>query len=145
MRTVGRQARIAGGTLAACLAASMALAGAALATTYTVTTNADTGAGGTLRGAIGQVDNSPFPSNVINIDSGLGTITLSSDLWAITNNVTINGNGNVIDGAGSYRGLFVYAGTVAINDLTVQNATAQGGIGGTYDGGGGAVDLPRFA
>lgn len=52
--------------------------------------------------------------------------------------MTINGNGNVIDGNDTYRGLFAYSGTIAINDLTIQHAAATGGAG-AVDGGGGAV------
>ena len=47
------------------------------------------------------------------------------------NNVTINGGpGIVLDGGSVQRGFFVYQGTVAINDLTIQNTVAQGGTGG---------------
>ncbi|WP_419727803.1 beta strand repeat-containing protein [Lichenicola sp.] len=51
-------------------------------------------------------------------------------------NVTIDGNGYTLDGANSYRGLFVYAGTVTIQNLTIQNAIAVGGAGGNGGGGG---------
>ena len=48
------------------------------------------------------------------------------------NNVTINGGpGITLDGAGLQRGFFVYQGTVAINDLTIQNTVAQGGAAAT--------------
>jgi hypothetical protein len=113
----------------------LALAGHALAATYTVTTNADSGAG-SLRAAITSVDTTPSSPDVINFSPGLGIITLASDLPAIVNSVTINGNPNVIDGASTFRGLFAYSGTIAINDLTIQNARAQGGAGNSNGGGG---------
>lgn len=121
--------------------AAVVLAGQALAASYTVNSAGDTNSGsgttGTLRFAITQVDTSPSSPDVINIQPGLGAITLSSDLPALTQSVTINGNGNVIDGNDTYRGLFAYSGTIAINDLTIQHAAATGGAG-AVDGGGGA-------
>src|SRR5262249_31324683 len=73
------------------------------------------------------------------------TITLSQnltltdgDLLALNlpsgASVTINGGNFVLDGNKDQRGLFVYAGTVDINDLTIKDMVAQGGSGG----GGGA-------
>ena len=50
---------------------------------------------------------------------------------------TLDGGGNSLDGNGAHRGLFVYAGTVTVQNLTIQNALAHGGHG-TSDGGGGA-------
>ncbi|GAA4332520.1 hypothetical protein GCM10023165_07160 [Variovorax defluvii] len=44
--------------------------------------------------------------------------------------ITINGNRHTLDGAGTYRGFFLGAGTVTINDLTLQNLRAKGGDGG---------------
>ena len=44
--------------------------------------------------------------------------------------ITIDGNGNTIDGGQPYRVFFVASGTVAINDVTIANAMAQGGDGG---------------
>ena len=53
--------------------------------------------------------------------------------------VTLDGGNHTLDGASTYRGLFVYAGHVAIQDLAIAHATAQGGAGGLgYYGGGGA-------
>lgn len=43
-------------------------------------------------------------------------ITLSRDLPAVQNSITLNGNGHFLDGAGAYRGLFVYAGVVTISE-----------------------------
>jgi hypothetical protein len=55
--------------------------------------------------------------------------------------LTVIGNGDTIDGQGTQRGLFVYAGTVTVEDLTIANMIARGGDGGASDtgaGGGGA-------
>jgi hypothetical protein len=65
-------------------------------------------------------------------------ITLSRDLPAVQNSITINGNSHFLDGAGAHRGLFVYAGIVALQNLAIQNAVAQGGTGA---GGGGGAGL----
>ena len=62
-------------------------------------------------------------------------ITLSRDLPAVQNSITINGNGHFLDGAGMHRGLFGYAGTVVIQNLAIRNAVAQDGASA---GGGGA-------
>jgi hypothetical protein len=62
------------------------------------------------------------------------SFTLSSDLYAINlaagSAVSIAGNGQTIDGAGTYRGLFVYGGAANVSDLTIADATASGGAGG---------------
>ncbi len=50
----------------------------------------------------------------------------------------LDGAGGTLDGGGTQRGLFVYAGKVTIENLTLQNMLAQGGAGGSaYSGGGG--------
>jgi len=56
--------------------------------------------------------------------------------------LTIDGGGFALDGASQQRGLF-YSGDVAIEDLTIQNATAKGGAGGggLFVGAAGAVTL----
>src|SRR5262249_37293695 len=72
-------------------------------------------------------------------------ITLSADLPAVQTNITINGAGHSLDGASTFRGLFLgaFSGssqvpvTVTIQDLTIQNAKAQGGTGGSAVGAGG--------
>ena len=58
------------------------------------------------------------------------------DLPAVVTSLTIEGGGFTLNGSGANRGLFVYAGTVAVNDLTIANTLARGGDGG--NGGGGA-------
>lgn len=73
-----------------------------------------------------------------------GTLRLSDALLAVNlaagASLTIEGNGTVIDGLGSERGLMVLGGTVEIRDLAITNALARGGDGGSgfYGGGGGA-------
>jgi CSLREA domain-containing protein len=130
--------------LALSLVVGLALAGQALAATYTVTTAADSNDGActlslcSLRDAITSVDGDTS-ADTIDFNASLGTITLQSDLPAITNSVTINGNGNTIDGGGLYRGLFAYSGTIAISDLTIQNAKAVGGAGTDGGGAGGGL------
>ena len=67
-------------------------------------------------------------------------ITLSSDLPQIQRNLTINGGNFTLSGNSQFRGLLVQSGAVAINDLTIANAKAQGGNGGqggVFGGGGG--------
>jgi len=74
-------------------------------------------------------------------------VMLTQDLPAVQNNVTIFGNDKVLDGAGTYRGFFVvkFSGglsapvAVTIQDLTISNARARGGVG--RDGGGGGAGL----
>lgn len=71
-----------------------------------------------------------------------GNITLGSNLPTVTKNVTVNGGLFTLSGDNKYRGLFVQSGTVAINDLAIKDAVAQGGRGGNGEeggaGGGGA-------
>ena len=79
--------------------------------------------------------------------TGANTITLTSnislagtvlDAFNLGTNasVTIVGNGNTLDGGGTQRGLFVYAGTVTVDNLTIANTKAVGGAGGAGAGGG---------
>ena len=116
------------------------LAGAALAhaSTYTVNALTDTGTGtgtsGDLRYVLTQV-NLDSTADTVTFSSGLtGTITLTSALPAITNNVTITGpgaNAVTISGAGAYTVFTINASTVNISGLTIANgyaATEGGGI-----------------
>lgn len=52
--------------------------------------------------------------------------------------LTINGQGHTLSGGNSFRGLFAYAGTITIQNLTISAALAQGGRGGSEGAGGGA-------
>ena len=70
------------------------------------------------------------------------TLTEAADLFAVNlagnDTLTIDGQGATLDGGGAHRGLFVYAGNVTIENLTIANAVARGGAGGDGGGGGGA-------
>jgi hypothetical protein len=72
------------------------------------------------------------------------TTNSGGDLDAITagTGVTINGNGFAIDGAGRYAALMVLGGSITVQNLTISNAAAIGGLGGYgYAGGGGGAGL----
>ncbi len=79
----------------------------------------------------------------ISLDVPSGTLTLDAGLLAINlaegTSLTLLGNGATLDGAGWQRGLFVQAGTVTIQGLTIANTVAAGGVGGDgwFGGGGG--------
>ncbi len=75
-------------------------------------------------------------------------ITLAGDLPAVQADVTIDGAGYALDGAGMYRGFFTYSASgriaVGIANLMIRNAVAAGGAGGSSDGktgGGGGAGL----
>ncbi|MCW1922954.1 autotransporter-associated beta strand repeat-containing protein [Luteolibacter arcticus] len=108
--------------------------------TYTVTSNADTGATGTLRWAIAQANANA--GSTINLNNNLGTITLTKAMDIITAAVTINGGtGNTVSGNNLHRIFFVDAATptaaVNISNLSLINGRAKGGDGGAGGGGGG--------
>ena len=94
-----------------------------------------------LNDAIVQAHNEAANSGPFEIDLG-GNISLTTGLEAINlqSGVTldIEGNGHTLDGGGTQRGLFVYAGTVDINNLAINHMQALGGDGGFGAGGGGA-------
>ena len=123
--------------LAGTVALALVAAGPAWATDFVVGTDAQ------LRSAITSAANGDriiFSTN----------ITLTADLPAVQKNVTIEGNNNTLSGNNQFRGLFVgaFSGssqvpvTVAIQDLTITNAKAAGGAGGTVAlGAGGGAGL----
>ncbi|HBY26080.1 MAG TPA: hypothetical protein DEH75_05955, partial [Bradyrhizobium sp.] len=97
------------------------------------------GDGASLVTALTTIDNNPGASYTLNITQNI-TLTSGTTLPIINSRgtVTINGGNFTLDGGGVQRGLFVYSGTVAVNNLTIQNAVAKGGNGGSgFDGGGG--------
>jgi|GEM_PF-1751595 len=124
---------------------------AARAATITVNTLVDendgVGSGGiSLRDAINEANSNGEDDTIA--FSVTGTITLTADLPNITSNVDIEGpgaNNLSVDGDSTYR-IFVVMGSsteVAIRDLTLANAHAQGGDGEDTEnsagfGGGGA-------
>jgi autotransporter-associated beta strand protein len=103
--------------------------------------------GSELSAAIAEVDNNPSASYVINFQSNI-TLTSAADntlpAFNTTSNVTVAGNGNTLDGGNVQRGFLVYSGTVAISDLTIQNAQALGGTGGGGAGGGAGLGGALF-
>lgn len=114
------------------------------ATAYLVTSNADTNTSGTFRYAL----NNAVSGDVIQFQTGIGTIALTSNLPVITqNNLEISAPATqVIDGGGSYRVFAIgnnsESPTVSISNISVVNGLAQGGSGGyTYYGGGGGGGL----
>ncbi|MCE9530945.1 MAG: hypothetical protein K8T89_07455, partial [Planctomycetes bacterium] len=80
-------------------------------------------------------------------------ILTTGDLPLVQRNVTIRGQNFTLSGNNQFRGLFVAAFTpgtdtmipvtVGIQDLTIQNTKAQGGLGGNggFAGGGGGAGL----
>jgi hypothetical protein len=89
--------------------------------------------------ALTTVDLHPGTSYEINITGNI-TLNAGTTLPAIktTSPLIINGNNFTINGAGVQGGFFVYAGTVAINNLAIANAAAVGGnssAGGAAGGG----------
>ena len=71
---------------------------------------------------------------------GTITISLGADIalsgtaleaFNLAPGVTVDlvGNGHTLDGGGSQRGLFVYAGAVSVEDLSINGKLAAGGTG----------------
>jgi hypothetical protein len=53
----------------------------------------------------------------------------------ITSNITLTGNGFMLDAANLGRAIFVASGTVNVSNLTIANALARGGDGDIAGGG----------
>ena len=117
-------------------------------TTYTVnagegtTTGNNSSTTNTLNGAIYAADTGAVGNYIINITAGF---TFNTDLLAINlptgSTLTIQGTDGsggtavqTLNGGGNQRGLFVYSGSVTVENLTLTNMQALGGVGG---GGGG--------
>jgi len=132
LSTWGMRARI-GALTVALLAGTCLSPGPTWAADFPVTIGADSGPG-SLRQAIFDA-NAAGGTNTITIN--VATITLSQSLPMITASVTVIGNNATLDAQGNGRAFFVQAGTVAISNLTIDNAAAVGGAGGTGNGGGG--------
>src|SRR5690349_2518873 len=90
-------------------------AGPASAATYTVNSTNNDGPG-SLREALGHAD-----ADVIDIQAGLGTITVTSELTVNASGpLTINGNGATVTGPNVGRGFVDESGeALTINDLTI--------------------------
>ena len=103
-------------------------------------------------GSISALNAAIRTADALAANSGTYTITLTGNIalngtaiheidLATGNTLDIigtDGTGNdAIDGGGTQRGLFVYAGTVSISNLVLQNMSAVGGAGGDGRAGGG--------
>jgi hypothetical protein len=116
-----------------------------VATSFTITDASDLAADIALidAGGADAQSNTAYTFN-FQLSGGVTTLTLAAQLDAINldagSSLAINGNGDTLSGGNRYNGFFVYAGNVSISDLTITNAIAIGGAGGTatYGGGGGA-------
>lgn len=68
-------------------------------------------------------------------------ITLTGDLPIVQRDITFEGGNFTLNGNHLFRGLFVWSGTVAINNLVIADTLARGGDGGigagNFGGGGG--------
>ena len=100
------------------------------------------GAAGELRGvmcAAKSGDRILFDTKTMCGSTTACVITLAAPLPPIAQSLTIDGTGGsvAIDGAGKYRVFFADTGAIAIQNLSVQNATAKGGDGGAGRGAGG--------
>ncbi|MBN9090041.1 MAG: autotransporter domain-containing protein [Reyranella sp.] len=120
-----------GGLAAVLLASTCLTPHSARATDFTINNQADLVAALNPTTGAQNGDRIVFNANV----------ALTADLPIVQKSVTIVGNNHTLDGGNTYRGLLVYSGTVAIGDLTIQNAKAQGGTGGTGGLGGGGAGL----
>ena len=82
-----------------------------------------------LNNAIATIDGGAAGQTfTVNIQNNI-TLTAATTLNAINtaNTVVINGGNTTLDGGEVQRGFFVFAGTVSINNLTIQNTLARGG------------------
>jgi hypothetical protein len=79
-------------------------------------------------------DIAPALGTTIALDQALHPIDLDAG-----SSLTILGGGATLDGGGTERGLFVYAGAVTVEDMAINDMSAAGGAG--YSGGGGGAGL----
>jgi autotransporter-associated beta strand protein len=111
-------------------------ASSAQATTFIVSDNSDVPTdSASLPYAIAHAQN----GDTINMNAGLGNITLTSALPVISTGITINGNGDTVSGNNLLRVFFVDASgqNVTFNNVNIANGNAHGGNGGAGSGGGG--------
>ena len=94
-----------------------------------------------LNAAILAADSTFTPGTVtigLGADIALGGTALLAVNLVAGVTLDIIGNGHTLDGGGSDRGLFVYAGAVTVEDLAINNMLARGG---NATGGGGGAGL----
>lgn len=84
----------------------------------------------------GELRNAINNANKNDIITFTSNITLSSNLPAVTKNLTFAGGNFTLSGANKYQGLDVQAGTVVVRSITISNALALGGNGGNGLGNG---------
>src|SRR5271166_6991064 len=116
------------------------MGGAPMTTTYlNVSSAADLSADIEAIGLASHADGGNGTHYAITLKAS-ATLTESADISAINlagkDTLTLYGRGATLDGAGAYRGLFAYSGATTIENLTIENAVAQGGAGGGGGGGG---------
>jgi autotransporter-associated beta strand protein len=109
------------------LAAALTVCAATPVVAATFSVNSDA----SLRNAINSAQN----GDTIQFTDHI-TLNANSDLNAIQRNITIDG-GNFDLRANGNRGFLVYSGSVAIQNIVVRGAVAQGGTGGGGSGAGG--------
>jgi hypothetical protein len=123
--------------LTAAILLALAMAGPASAATYAVTDEAS------LRASLQAVDVGGTATDVDNTIQFANDIAIATDLWAINlptgAALVIDGAGHALDSGNLARGLFLYAGSVTVQNLTIRNAVANGGQGN--DGGGAGAGL----
>jgi hypothetical protein len=126
------------------------------AATFTVTTTSNSGPG-SLRQALLDANASGAPGGVVGVGNTInvtivGRIDLQDALPLVFSNLTLNGNGIIIDGGSVHRCLFVnalpttptgapQAISVTLSQLHLNHCRAKGGDGGigAADGGGGGM------
>ncbi|NEO87833.1 MAG: DUF4347 domain-containing protein, partial [Spirulina sp. SIO3F2] len=103
----------------------------------TVTSLLDDNSGGTLRAEIAAASAGDFITFGV-----VGTVILNGTeiVWG-TDNLTIDGNGSVVDGNYASRVFRSTANTVTIRDLTIQRGSVSGNAGGITHNGTGIVTL----
>ena len=119
-------------------------ASVASASTFQVTSTADTTAVGTLRWAISQANGAGAGTHQITFNlPPNSTITLNSQLPVLNNSgasIALNASGSTgltVSGNNASQIFFVESGTVSIANMTLADGRATGGTGGNGSGGGG--------
>lgn len=122
--------------MAGCAAVLLAFPVASKAATFTINNEAD------LRAALDPTGGGAQNGDTIQFNADV--VLSAGDLPVVQRSINILGNNHSLSGGGAYRGLLVYAGTVSISDLTIQDANAQGGNGLASGGGGGGLGGALF-